>query len=86
MATITIQIVAGGTTYTRSKTISAGDLTRLVAAEKVGLGLSAGATDQQVFDAWAEDIYRLEKERIRTAERRSAEAAAISQISDIALS
>lgn len=86
MATMTIQIVAGGTTYTRNKTISAGDLQRLLAAEKTLLGLAGGSTDQQVFDAWAEDLYRLEKERIRRIERHNAEATAIAGVSDITLS
>jgi hypothetical protein len=86
MATMTIQIVAGGTTYTRSKTISGADLVRLIAAEKAGLDLPVNSTDQQVFDAWAEDLYRLEKARIRFAERRAAEAAAIAGTADITLS
>jgi hypothetical protein len=85
MATMKIEIVAGGTTYTRSKTISAGDLTRMFTAERALLGLPANASDQVAFDTWSEEIYRIEKGRIKSVEQGTAVKTAADGVADIAL-
>ncbi len=85
MATMKIEIVAGGTTYTRSKTISAGDLTRMFTAERTLLGLPANASDQTAFDTWSEELYRIEKGRIKQVEQQAAVATAASGVADISL-
>jgi hypothetical protein len=86
MATMKVEIVVGGTTYTRSKTISAGDLTRMFTAERTLLGLPANASDQVAFDTWAEELYRIEKGRVRSVEQGTATQAAADGVSDITLS
>ena len=85
MATMKIEIVAGGTTYTRSKTVSAGDLTRMFTAERTLLGLPANASDQTAFDTWSEEMYRIEKGRIKQAEQQAAVKTAADGVSDISL-
>jgi hypothetical protein len=85
MATMKVEIVAGGTTYTRSKTISAGDLTRMFTAERTLLGLPANASDQVAFDTWAEELYRIEKGRVKQAEQATAIKTAADGVSDISL-
>jgi hypothetical protein len=86
MATMTVEIVVGGTTYTRSKTISAGDLTRMFTAERTLLGLPANASDQVAFDTWAEELYRIEKGRVKSVETQSATQTAANGVADITLS
>jgi hypothetical protein len=85
MATMKVEIVVGGTTYTRSKTISAGDLTRMFTAERTLLGLPANASDQVAFDTWAEELYRIEKGRIKQAEQQAAVTTAANGVADISL-
>jgi hypothetical protein len=85
MATMKIEIVAGGTTYTRSKTVSAGDLTRMFTAERQLLGLPANSSDQVAFDTWAEELYRIEKGRIKQVEQQAATKTAADGVADISL-
>lgn len=66
---------------TRSKTISAGDTTRLLNAYKLSLGqVSDGAgglrdrTNQETFDAFVDNIYAGMRETVRNIEGDTAKA------------
>ena len=72
MATIKIEIVAGGTTYTRTKTISAAHLTRFIAAERVMLNMTGAETDAAVAAAWADKVFDETKVAVLGVERGTA--------------
>lgn len=81
MATITISTGA----LTRSKTIAAGDVTRLTSAMKAKFGLSVGATNQQIFDAFGDWVFARMKEEILQYEREVATNTARQGVPDIPL-
>lgn len=70
MATFTISVT--GLTA-RSKTISAGDATRLLTAYRHVYG--TGLTDQQVFDAFADGTFAYMQQAVLNDERAVADAA-----------
>ncbi len=77
----TLSFSATGLT-TRSKTISAGDTTRLLDAYKLALGkVSDGSgglrdrTNQETFDAFVDNIYAGMRETVRNIEGDTAKAA-----------
>lgn len=72
MATFTIGVT--GLTA-KTKVISAGDSTRLLAAYRHRFG--AALTDQQVFDAFAESIYAYMQQVVVNDERDVASAAIV---------
>lgn len=69
MATIKIETVAGAQTVTTTKTISAGDLVRFIAAYKRFGRMAAGSTDSQVLTQWAEDVFKEARQITREVER-----------------
>jgi hypothetical protein len=75
MATLKLEIVAGGTTYTKTKTVTGPHLVRFIAAQRIVLGTPAGYTDTQVADAWFDKIYDQAKSETRSAEIGAAAAA-----------
>lgn len=81
MATITISTGA----LTRSKTISAGDVTRLTSAMKAKFSLPAGATNQQIFDAFGDWVFARMKEEILRYEQEVATNVARQGVPDIPL-
>ncbi len=78
MATVTIQITNAGNTVGRVKTISGGDLVRLVAAYKVN---APPMTDDQAVLAWADALLADTKQTVKQIER----AVAVGGVSDIAI-
>lgn len=85
MATLKLEIVAGGTTYTNTKTISAAHLTRFIGAMRIKLDLpSPTFTDAQVADAWFNKIFAMAKDDTRIVENQVASTAAVVAGTDIA--
>ena len=82
MATLTL--TATGVTA-RSKTIQSADLTRVLAAMKIKFNLPGGATNQQVFDAFADWTFDQLKAATLMQERTAAETAAKVAVPDIPL-
>jgi hypothetical protein len=83
MATITITITAGAQTAGRTKTVSAGDLQRFLAAFRSIFG--ANLSDPQVIEAWADNCLSQTKDTIRNYENQSAAQTAVSQQTDITI-
>lgn len=81
MATITLSVGA----LTRSKTISAGDVTRVTDAMKIKFGLPVGATNQQVFDAFGDWMFGLMKTEVLMQEREAVARTARAAVTDIPL-
>lgn len=67
MATIKIEIVAGGVTHTKTKTVSAAHLLRLVAFWKGQYGTNL--TDPQAFDAWTDSLLTMFRDQVRRYEQ-----------------
>lgn len=75
---MTIQVVAGAQTTTVTKTISATDLTRFIAAYRTrfdpiienvgGKPTPRALTDAEVVQAWAEQLFYETKGTVRTVE------------------
>lgn len=83
MATMTFQVVAGQT-YAHTKTISAGHLTRLAAAERA-LRNMPNATDAQIVQEIANDIYAQLRARVLEYERREVAKTASDAVAEITL-
>ena len=83
MATISISFVAGQTT-TVTKTVSGAHLTRMLAAFRAHFGIPA-ATDEQVAQAVAENIFAGLKACVRNIETNAAVAAANQSAGEITL-
>ncbi len=84
MATIKIETVAGGTTYTVTKTVSAAHLTRFIAAMRVVLDRpSPQFTDAQVHAAWAQRIYDQARADTKRVEAQAATTAAAAGVTEI---
>jgi len=81
VATITISNSAG---VTLTKTLSAGDVQRFLTAYRDILKLT-GATDAQVFTAWADNIFASARAIVRAYETKLATDAAAAQQTDIVL-
>jgi hypothetical protein len=79
MATVTLTVVAGAT-HTNTKTLSAGDATRLANAIRAVYN-SPAATDAQAMTLWANAIFDQARAFVRDAERKAAATAIV----DIAL-
>jgi microcystin degradation protein MlrC len=69
----------------RSKTIAAGDLTRVLNAMKAKFNLPGGATNQQIFDAFADWIFDQLKNATLLHERTTASDTAVVGVADIPL-
>ena len=73
MATITLQVVAGATTITSTRTVSNANASRVMAAEKINLGT---ADDQATLDAllsraiaeWVGDTKTIERNQTVVAD------------------
>jgi len=71
MPTITVTVTAGGNTMGRTKTITAADLTnRFLPAHRafyqIGrMPADPALTDQQVAEAWADDVLARMKQRVQ---------------------
>lgn len=70
MATIKLEITAGATTYTKTKTVSAADLQRLLTAyrQKYIDPTEAQLTDAQVADSFFEELFSKMRRDIRQFE------------------
>lgn len=79
MATVKIEVVAGGQTMTHSKTVSVDHLTRFIAATRFNLNLPQNMTDLDVLDTWAHHVLEAAKDVTRQYERGAA-SAAVTQI------
>jgi hypothetical protein len=91
MATITIQIVAGGVTTGRTKTVSGPHLIRFLAAYKALLGqVSDGSgglrdmTDDECVLAWADGLLAGTKANVLRQEQTEAASAASEAVEEIA--
>jgi len=82
MATLTL--TATGVTA-RSKTIASADLTRVLTAMKAKFSLPVGATNQQIFDAFADWTFNQVKDAVLMQERTAAELAARQAVPTIPL-
>lgn len=77
MATLTLSIAS----QTKSKTISAGDITRVLAALKKQFGqitvsgVTRDMTDAEVFDAWSDNVIQALKTSVVSVETAAAQAA-----------
>lgn len=85
MATIKIEIVAGGNTYTRTKTISAAHLVRFIAAQRILLNMTGAQTDEQVAAAWADRVLEDARQAVKGVEVQTAYDAAVAPIAPIDL-
>ena len=95
MATVTIQIGAGGNTQGRPKTVSGPDLVRFLAAYKTLLGQVVDSqgppvtyrdmTDDETVLAWADGLLAGTKANVKRQEQTVASAAASNAITEIAL-
>jgi hypothetical protein len=82
MATVTLQIVNGGTTYGLSKTVSTGDLQRLLNAYMAKFG-TLDATSTGV--AWAQQLIEVTKQTVHAYEETVAVTSARAGVSDIGI-
>ena len=85
MATIKIEIKAGGDTHTVTKTISGAHLTRFMNAQKVLLNLEDNVTNSQVASAWFSSVFKAMKGQVVSHERAAAQKAASDGVADIGL-
>lgn len=81
MATITITF----NSLTRSKTISAADVTRVSNAMKAKFALPGSATGQQVLDAFGDWMFQMLKQEALAHERELAANSARVAVADIPL-
>lgn len=81
MATLTFSIGA----LARSKTISAGDVTRLTDAMKARFSMPVGATNQEVFDVFTDWLFGIMKAEVLAYEREVAGNSARQNVPDITL-
>jgi hypothetical protein len=84
MATITIEITAGGTTAGRTKTVSGPHLTRMLAAYRAFFE-NPGMTDEEVIHAWADSLLNHSKRLILRTEQSVASQAAGNSVTEITL-
>jgi len=70
MATFKFEIVAGGTTYTKTKNISGPDLIRLIAAYRLRYPEPA-LTDAEIADYFFEDLFRSVRLQVKSIEQQS---------------
>jgi len=82
MSTVTLQIVSGGTTYGVSKTVSAGDLTRLLNAYMAKFGT---ADNVSTGLAWANQLLDVTRQTVHAYEETQAVTTARAGVTDIAL-
>ena len=83
MPTATITVDAGGAgTMTRTKTVSAGDLTRFVAAVRIAYNVPLNATDIQALELWADSVFQAARDTTRGVEQ----AVASGNIANITMS
>lgn len=83
MATVKIETVAGGNTYTVSKTVTAAHLVRFIAAQRVLLNMTGSETDEQVHTAWAQKVFDQGKADVKAVERQSASDTAVASVTEI---
>lgn len=85
MAVISISVVAGESTVTRSRNIAAPQLVRVIAALRGAFRLGPLATDEQVLVAWMDAEFAGLKTLVRSQENSKALGAAMQAQSDIQL-
>lgn len=97
MATITLQIVTGSGTLTRSKTLSAGDASRLLAAYKAlygqiqtgtnpdGTPILRDRTNQEIVNALGDGIIQGMADNVKRYEQEVAAKTSRDAVADVAL-
>lgn len=75
MATVLIEVVAGGETMSRLRNVTGQHLVEFVSALRQTYRLSAGLTDVQVLEFWADMIFIDAKALTRVAKNAAATAA-----------
>lgn len=86
MATAKIEFVNGAQTVTSTKTVSAGDIVRLIDAVRAIDGLGAGATNAQVLDHLSTKTFKLWIQMVKEYEQRIASKTAIDAVAPIGIS
>lgn len=84
MATVKLEIVAGGNTYTNTKTVSGADLTRFITAYKASVGLN-GASDAVAAQTWSQGVLDQMKAITKTYEQARDAKIAMDAVADIGL-
>ena len=69
MPTATIEVVAGGDTMTRTRTVTGPHLTRFIAAIRVAYNIDPLFTDVQALEVWADVVFDQGRSTTRTVER-----------------
>lgn len=85
MATIKLEIVAGGNTYTSTKTISGPDLTRLLTALRQKYNMNVALTDAQAAAFWQNEFFIELKALTKGTEQAAAAKTASDAIADVTL-
>ncbi len=86
MATIQIEIIAGGDTFTVTKTITGAHLVRFIAAQKERLSLEDPVTDADIADAWARSVFKQARGEVHAFEHQLAVEVAGDGVEEIDLS